>query len=541
MNSIERLAKLSGITNLTESFGEKKYADYDKAGLNAVKKELQGIMALAARSSFKYKNAQEELKVVEACLKKMDEPEKKVEEGTETIITTDEVVLEKKDDDKEDKKDDSDDSDKEEKSEKKDDSDDKKDDKPDFFKKKEDDKDSDDDKKEDKKDDEKSDKKDDDKEDDKSDKDDKEDKSEKKDDEDDKNNKVEESVGNNQTSHAAQAFDNINRVTNTLSNTLHSWIDSGNKVNVETLSQQANYLKNMLQKLYNSTKDDGIKNQLNDFYKAVNPLVEFIVNSVNAGELDYKQSKKVQTQLQFIDTALDKLTSRGVTESAADIAKRILEKDLTPTEVEVDYENGPVENSGIKFEQGTKIRLPNAVRNVVNQRIKELDQAILKYDDKGYDDKSIKQQAVDCLKQILQDLSTNDLEGVKKAQIYFETLMSPLTDFFPPQLINWLANAVNPYVGVKEAFNAPVVGTITGILNIHPRDGVAVTIKNEKDNRDVLAKIPFADLIPGKPLVIATQHDTEDWEDDVAGATVIIPPEQVEWLIGKVQKENAAQ
>ena len=46
MNSIERLAKLSGITNLTESFGEKKYADYDKAGLNAVKKELQGIMAV---------------------------------------------------------------------------------------------------------------------------------------------------------------------------------------------------------------------------------------------------------------------------------------------------------------------------------------------------------------------------------------------------------------------------------------------------------------------------------------------------------------
>ena len=138
-------------------------------------------------------------------------------------------------------------------------------------------------------------------------------------------------------------------------------------------------------------------------------------------------------------------------ESVEDIVARILEKDLTPTKVEVDYENGPTDNSGVKFEQGTKIRLPAGVKAEVKQRIAELNQAILRYDDKGYDDKSIKQQAVDCLNQILQDLSTNDLEGVKKAQIYFETLMSPLTDFFPPKLINWLANAANPYVGDAES------------------------------------------------------------------------------------------
>ncbi len=337
MNSIERIAKLSGIYTITEAFGEKKYADRDKAGLQAVKKELQGIMATAARASFKYKNAAEELKLVDECLKKLDEPEKKeVKEGEEACAV--EPVLEakdddKKEDDKEDKKD-SDDKDDDKDSKDEDDKEDKKDsdkddDKPAFLK----------------------DKKDDDKEDDKDEK-----KSEKK--EDDKEEKDEK--------------------------------DSEKK---------------------EDKKDDS----------------------------DDEKTVKVEVKVEEAE------------ESVEDIVARILEKDLTPTKVEVDYENGPTENSGVKFEQGTKIRLPAAVKAEVKQRIAELNQAILRYDDKGYDDKSIKQQAVDCLNQILQDLSTNDLEGVKKAQIYFETLMSPLTDFFPPKLINWLANAVNPYVGDAES------------------------------------------------------------------------------------------
>ena len=78
MNNIERLQKLSGIT-VTEAaaYGEKKYADRDKAGLEAVKKELKAVLANAARSSFKYKNAMEELKVVETCLSKLEAPENK--------------------------------------------------------------------------------------------------------------------------------------------------------------------------------------------------------------------------------------------------------------------------------------------------------------------------------------------------------------------------------------------------------------------------------------------------------------------------------
>lgn len=346
MNSIERIAKLSGIYTITEAFGEKKYADRDKAGLQAVKKELQGILATAARASFKYKNAAEELKLVDECLKKLDEPEKKeVKEGEEACAV--EPVLEAKDDDKkdsdkedkkdsDDKDDDKDSKDEDEKEDKKDS--DKEDDKPAFLK----------------------DKKDDDKEDDKDEK-----KSEKKDD--DKEEKDDK--------------------------------DSEKK---------------------EDKKDDSDDEKKDD-------------------KEDDEKTVKVEVKVEEAE------------ESVEDIVARILEKDLTPTKVEVDYENGPTDNSGVKFEQGTKIRLPAGVKAEVKQRIAELNQAILRYDDKGYDDKSIKQQAVDCLNQILQDLSTNDLEGVKKAQIYFETLMSPLTDFFPPKLINWLANAANPYVGDAES------------------------------------------------------------------------------------------
>lgn len=416
MNSIERIAKLSGIYTITEAFGEKKYADRDKAGLQAVKKELQGIMATAARASFKYKNAAEELKLVDECLKKLDEPEKKeVKEGEEA--GTVEPVLEakdddKKDDDKEDKKDsDEKDDDKDSKKDEDDKEDkkdsDKEDDKPAFLKDKKDDKDE---KKSEKKDDDKEEKDDKDSDDKKEDK---KDDSEKKDDKegDEKTVKVEVKVEEAVGEEYVVAVGGDGQIWSFLGLERGGNLEDAIRYSSKEEAESRAYDKN--------TWHNG-------------PGAWFAMPVSKAQEWVAKKAGAVE-------------------ESVEDIVARILEKDLTPTEVEVDYQNGPTENSGVKFEQGTKIRLPAAVKAEVKQRITELNQAILRYDDKGYDDKSIKQQAVDCLNQILQDLSTNDLEGVKKAQIYFETLMSPLTDFFPPKLINWLANAANPYVGDAES------------------------------------------------------------------------------------------
>lgn len=150
--------------------------------------------------------------------------------------------------------------------------------------------------------------------------------------------------------------------------------------------------------------------------------------------------------------AIDHLDRSNVEESAESIAAKIIQEvDGTKTP-EVDYQNGPTENSGIRDVQKKVIRIPSDVRAEVNKRIRELNKAIGEYDEKGYNDKSIKAQAVECLEKIMDNLKAGDEEGVKQAQIYFGTLMSPLTDFFPPKLINWLANANNKLVKEDEEF-----------------------------------------------------------------------------------------
>ncbi len=160
---------------------------------------------------------------------------------------------------------------------------------------------------------------------------------------------------------------------------------------------------------------------------------------------DEKDGATVIISPEEVEWLIKSAKEYGVMESTAEeLAAKILEADLTPQEIKVDYQNGPEENSGIKKEEGDKIRVPANVKKDTKQRISELKSAIERYDDKGYNDKSIKQQAVDCLEQILENLHAGNVEGIKQAQIYFGTLMSPLTDFFPPTLINFLAHALNP-------------------------------------------------------------------------------------------------
>lgn len=454
MNTIERLQKLSGIiVTEAQAYGEKKYAEHDKSGLQAAKKELQGILATTARSSFKYKNAQEEMKVIEACLRKLEDADKKeVKESIDSDMRAgmdaereriesygpefmelavlaahykregnrakcDEIrermyelnggnlddieavvtrlahgnpVFESKESD--------DDSDK--KSDKKDDNDSDKEDK-------------------------KSDKKDDDD----SDKDDK--KSEKKDD--DKEDKTPDFLKKSDKKDDADDSDKDDKKSDKKD-------DSDKKDKSDDDSDDDDDEEDEKKICEAATPD-----HMTDSQKEKR---EDIVHGMKKNKAELK--KKYGPKWKEVMYATATKNAMESVESAADVAARLVAEESTPIKVEVDYENGPVENSGIKKEQSTKVRIPADVKNAVKQRIAELDKAILAYDDKGYDDKSIKQQAVDCLNQIMQDIGDGSIEGVKKAQIYFETLMSPLTDFFPPQIINWLANALNPYVNKAE-------------------------------------------------------------------------------------------
>lgn len=90
------------------------------------------------------------------------------------------------------------------------------------------------------------------------------------------------------------------------------------------------------------------------------------------------------------------------------------------------------------------VQLPPSVKAAAEKRVKEIEQSIKDFDDKGYNDgagaNSNKNKAIDAIEQILQNLSTNDLEGYKQAQLFFLTLMSPITDLMPASLVNFLAN-----------------------------------------------------------------------------------------------------
>ncbi|WAX21741.1 hypothetical protein [Stenotrophomonas phage RAS14] len=91
----------------------------------------------------------------------------------------------------------------------------------------------------------------------------------------------------------------------------------------------------------------------------------------------------------------------------------------------------------------TKVKIPNEVKRAITDRIKELHEAIALEDEKGYNDGGVKQNAVDALSQILQNVETGNVEGIKEAQIFLGTLMSPILNLLPQQLFNWLGTALN--------------------------------------------------------------------------------------------------
>lgn len=89
-------------------------------------------------------------------------------------------------------------------------------------------------------------------------------------------------------------------------------------------------------------------------------------------------------------------------------------------------------------DRADKFKLPKDVKKACTDRIAELKASIDVEDNKGYNDKSIKEQAIECIEQILQNLSSNDAEGFKQSVIYLDTLMSILIDLMPAQLLKYL-------------------------------------------------------------------------------------------------------
>lgn len=102
---------------------------------------------------------------------------------------------------------------------------------------------------------------------------------------------------------------------------------------------------------------------------------------------------------------------------------------------------------GLDRPREDKVSIPKSVTQAINSRIREIEASIGEYDDKGYNDgagaNSNKNKAIEALEQIKDNLSTRDYEGFREAQLFFLTLMSPITDLFPTEVVTFLKRGRN--------------------------------------------------------------------------------------------------
>lgn len=105
----------------------------------------------------------------------------------------------------------------------------------------------------------------------------------------------------------------------------------------------------------------------------------------------------------------------------------------------VDDEKNEIEDRmGTEKEIEQKIEVPAEVMKSVTDRILELNASHEKYDDKGYNDDSTKVKAIKSLEKIKDYLENYTVENAKHCVIFYNTLMSPITNLFPAIAVNFI-------------------------------------------------------------------------------------------------------
>lgn len=159
------------------------------------------------------------------------------------------------------------------------------------------------------------------------------------------------------------------------------------------------------------------------------------ISGVNEAQLPKEIANKVFHSEPKVDDSGDN------TDKKTDIAPNGVESVTTnsPEVKDVDDRN----HKTVEKEEKEKVKVDSEVIKHINQRISELKSAIELYDDKGYNDKSIKQTALDALEKIKSHLEAGTKKDVQDAKIFFTTLMSPITDMLPPKLGAFIAKMDN--------------------------------------------------------------------------------------------------
>lgn len=130
--------------------------------------------------------------------------------------------------------------------------------------------------------------------------------------------------------------------------------------------------------------------------------------------------------------------SAVVKEQAEAVSATVYDNDAMPADA-VDDMDQKAERTGQAARTETKNVVPKEVIAAIDKRLAELKKSVARYDGKGYNEKSVKSNAIESLEQIKKNLSRGDHEGFMEAQIFFTTLMSPIWDMIPAQVVNYLA------------------------------------------------------------------------------------------------------
>lgn len=192
---------------------------------------------------------------------------------------------------------------------------------------------------------------------------------------------------------------------------------------------------------------------------AIVPVKSIAVGMSPSSEVLVDEPKVTdEEKIEVVDKVEDK---KEVNESAEDIVKNLEKSNPTDTfskdnSGDTDYSKIAVsdttigqpdsqerldDKTGKKYLNDTKIEVPTKIIKQIKDRIKQLEAAIAKYDNKGYDDVSHKTKGIAALNKLLQHLEGGTLETINHAKVFYSTLDSLITEMLPATLTNFILNA----------------------------------------------------------------------------------------------------
>lgn len=175
------------------------------------------------------------------------------------------------------------------------------------------------------------------------------------------------------------------------------------------------------------------------------------IESINEDAMTQEQKDKREEIVKAMKADADKLKAKYGDEWESVMYATATKQAMKESETVAESGNNnffqPVEDDknelnvrmGVDLEKSRRVAVPKEVMKSIDTRIAEIEKAIEEYDDKGYNDKSIKLNAIEVLEKFKEHFRAGTVESHKEAQIYMGTLMGPILDLLPASVVRFVA------------------------------------------------------------------------------------------------------